>query len=335
LKDIAREAGISHGAVSLALRNSPEVSKETCQRVQRIAGEMGYQPNPLAAGLAQFKRDSKSAPIQAALAWFNFWPDPKALRSYSEFDHIWLGAVEAAEKYGYRLEEFCCQHLMPVSRLEEIMLARGINGILVPPGRIPPEMAGFHWEKFTVVRLSRTENELDFHTVMSHQSANAILAFDKVREKGYRRIGFVGRPFRPRRFGAGYHWAQSLAPEMPALPVLFMEEGKTSENQAALEVWLKKWKPDAIITECAELATMLEKAGVQVPEDIGVAALNVLDMPFDAGIYPNPEEIGRVGILAAMSFMYDQAKGIPPIQREVLIKGNWVEGKSLSGVEGT
>ena len=332
LKDIALAAGISHGAVSLALRNSPEVSKETRERVQRIAHEMGYQPNPLAAGLAQFKRDSKSIPIQAAMGWLNFWPNPKKLREYAEFEHYWRGATDAAEKHGYRLEEFCCKDLMPISRLEQILHARGINGILIPPGRIPPELADFPWEKFSVVRLSRPEKELSFHAVLSDQMANTLFAFEKTHEKGYQRIGLISRLYGTRFYTAGYLWAQAFVPENHRLPPLYLEDGKDEENQRAFAAWIEKEKPDAIITEWAQLTPMLQKLGLRVPEDIGVAALNVYDIPFGAGINPNPDEIGRVGVLAAISFINDQARGIPAVQREVLIKGNWVDGASLPGV---
>jgi len=93
-----------------------------------------------------------------------------------------------------------------------------------------------------------------------------------------------------------------------------------------------KPEPDAIITELAWLSPILKKFGLRVPDHIGVAALNILDIPFDAGIYSYPEEIGRVGVLAAISFINDQTLGMPPIRREVLIKGDWVDGESLPGV---
>ena len=77
-KDIARELGISHGSVSKALKNNPEIAPLTRERVQAVARKMGYHPNPMAAGLAEFKRNSRTIPVNAALAWINFWPDPKS-----------------------------------------------------------------------------------------------------------------------------------------------------------------------------------------------------------------------------------------------------------------
>ncbi len=52
-------------------------------------------------------------------------------------------------------------------------------------------------------------------------------------------------------------------------------------------------------------------------------------MPVDAGIDQNPEEIGRVTTLAAISLIHDSDLGIPEFIREILVRGKWVDGKSL------
>jgi len=51
IKDIAREAGVSHSTVSRALGDSPLVSAETKSRIQRLAREMGYSPDAQARSL--------------------------------------------------------------------------------------------------------------------------------------------------------------------------------------------------------------------------------------------------------------------------------------------
>jgi DNA-binding LacI/PurR family transcriptional regulator len=50
IKDIARIAGVHHTTVSLALRNSMALKKETKGKIQVIASEMGYRANLLAQG---------------------------------------------------------------------------------------------------------------------------------------------------------------------------------------------------------------------------------------------------------------------------------------------
>jgi LacI family transcriptional regulator len=51
LKDLAQQVGVSISTVSRALNNHPDISPEVTQKIQKLAGEMNYTPNPLAMGL--------------------------------------------------------------------------------------------------------------------------------------------------------------------------------------------------------------------------------------------------------------------------------------------
>lgn len=51
LKDLAQELGVSISTVSRALNNHPDISPEVTRKVQKLAAEMNYTPNPLAMGL--------------------------------------------------------------------------------------------------------------------------------------------------------------------------------------------------------------------------------------------------------------------------------------------
>ncbi len=53
MDEIAAKAGVSRGAVSLALRHSPKISAKTTEHVIRVAAEMGYRPNLNASRLAR------------------------------------------------------------------------------------------------------------------------------------------------------------------------------------------------------------------------------------------------------------------------------------------
>ncbi len=46
-----------------------------------------------------------------------------------------------------------------------------------------------------------------------------------------------------------------------------------------------------IVTESIFLAPLLQNVKRRGPADVAVAMLSVGDLPFDAGIYQNPEEI--------------------------------------------
>jgi DNA-binding LacI/PurR family transcriptional regulator len=329
LRDVARAAGVSVGTASMALRNDPRISEARGAKVRSAAQRLGYRPNPAAAALAHFKRASRVAPIQAALAWLNFWPDPRGLHQLREFDRYWLGAHAAAEKFGYRLEEIVGEPRLSAARLADILLARGIAGILLPPHQSPFRLADFPWDSFCIVRFGRSVETPAVHLVTADQVANTILAFREIRERGYERIGFIGSHSAHLLFDAGFLRVQQHIPPRQQIPPMMVNPTAPRASQAEIARWLKRHKPDAVFTDILETPDILRKCGYGIPGDIGVAVTSVLDATVDAGIYQNPEEIGRVGILLLLSLIHDNDRGIPAAHRETLIKGQWVDGASL------
>jgi LacI family transcriptional regulator len=324
--------GVTAMTVSRALRNQPSVSPALRDAIQKKASEMGYRPNPMLAALVHYRNARKKKPVRAALAWINAWADPKRLRSFREFDLYWKGAESAADKLGFRLDEFVVNEKTPLPRLEKILTTRNIQGIILPPsgqGSMPTPWDEFDWDRFSVIRISRSV-DMNFHLVTADQFNNTILAFEKIRALSYERIGFVGAPTTtPRQFGAGFLWAQTELPERLRLPPLFLESNDAAANVRPLSKWLKETRPDAILTEIKNLPHLLSSAGCRVPQDIGLAATTVLDCPISAGIHQNPEEIGRIAVLQLVSMMNENERGLPKIFRHILIEGEWVDGDTL------
>ena len=58
LRHIAKLAGVSPSAVSLALRDSPRISSATKQKVMRVAKETGYAPDAKIVDLMRHLRGS-------------------------------------------------------------------------------------------------------------------------------------------------------------------------------------------------------------------------------------------------------------------------------------
>jgi DNA-binding LacI/PurR family transcriptional regulator len=332
LSDVARKLNVSHTTVSRALRDSRQISKSLCQRVQRTAAEMGYRPDAMLTALAHYRRTSKAIPITAEIAWINHWPDPKQLRAVHEFELYWQGAVAEADRNGYRLEEFPLDEKMPPHRLEKILLARNVPGILIPPwwqGKYP-DWGNFRWEKFCVVCFGHTIHAPRVHLVTSDQFYYGGLAYENIRRNGYQRVGLVTTAAvgKKLRFVVGYQFAQSQDPASLRLPLLLFPGWPIEESQPQLIAWLKKTRPDAILTDQAPLRGMLARAGYRVPEDLGLAT-NSVDNNIDAGIYQNSDEIGKAAIQLLISLIHHNERGVPRVRREVLVEGKWVDGSTL------
>jgi len=329
MRDIAAKFGVSHATVSLALRNHPRISAKLREQIQHKALEMGYSPDPLLTVLSHYRHSRKASPVQAAIAWVNCWTHPKELRALRECDAYWRGASDCANKFGYHLEEFIVDKNMPLTRLAKIFITRNIKGIVIPPHRVDPGpgLEKFNFDHFSTVRLGRSVEQPELHVVTADQAANTAMAFKIIREKGYKRIGFVGAHHPARLFTAGFLHAQLDVPLAERLPLCLLtfpiEKNRALKDLAS---WIQAHKPEAIITESPEVPSLLTSAGYRVPEDIALAGTSIVDGNISAGIDQHSYEVGRVAMLMVISLINDFAQGIPPIFRQILVEGKWVDG---------
>ena len=330
LRDVAQRLKVSHTTVSRALHKDPRISAATRQRVLDMAREMGHRPDPLLSALSQYRHNKLTKCIKAALAWINQWPNPKQLRSFHEFDLYWSGAADEAERCGFRLEEFIVDERMTPARLEKIFLTRNIQGILIPPrGTIIQNWGDFDWGKFCVVRFGHSIASPRAHVVTSDQLTDGMLAFENIWNLGYRRIGLVTSGKMHTRFGAGYLFSQlKWCPDL-RLPALVLTQERGKQDQLLLKSWLKKNKPDALLTDVGELRGLLEAVQCRVPQDVGLAALSVLDGNADAGIDQNSKDIGKAAVQMLISLINHNEYGIPQVCRELLVEGQWINGSTL------
>jgi len=329
--DIAKHLKISQSAVSLALRNSPEVSPALCKRVQKSAEKMGYRPDPMLASLIQYRHDKRSHPIAAELAWINCWPNPKQLHSFRELDLYWQGATAEAERAGYRLEEFVVNAQLSPARLQQILTTRAIRGILIPPHSTNPDWKGFQWDHFCVIRFGLSLPTPKTHVITSDQYANAELAYLNIINLGYRCPGYVGNQGDPVywRFALGFLAREFRRDPTNVVPTLFLNKANRAESLKQLSIWIKKHRIDAIFSPASGMQQLLTDLGYRVPDDIGLATTSILDGNADTGINQNSEEIGKAAIQLLISLINHSEYGIPAVCREVLVEGTWVNGSTL------
>lgn len=335
LRDIAKQVGVSHVTISLGLRNDPRIPPERCKQIQRAAERLGYRPDPMLSSLAVYRQAKRVAVIRSTMAWFNQWAKPKELRSFLEFDAYWRGARESAERLGYRLDEFVLKPDMTGPRLQKILTTRNVRGILIPPHRDGLNLPDFDWSLFSIVRFGASVRAPRAHIVTSDQTKCATLAFTRMRERGYQRIGYVTSIRLEQNtegfFRAGYLSSQdSLVPPLPSpLTPLVLNEDASSADLPVLREWLNLASPDAIITSVSRVPRLLAEAGYKVPRDVAVATLSVLDGNVDSGIDQNSIEIGRVASSTLASLIHQNERGVPQTCRRILVEGTWVDGKSV------
>lgn len=298
---------------------------------------MGYIPDPHLAALANYRRTLGPAKFQSVIAWVNHWRQPEQLRKFGEFQKYWDGAAETAAKHGFKLEDFRWPLDCSPKRLERMLVARGVDGIMLPPHNEAPDWQDFDWSKFSVVRFGLSVEAPVSNLVTSDQYRAIVMAVTRMHQYGYKRIGFAVDFELDEHLGGnyygGYLWAQnklsidSPLPPFAASAALYRNTPEVESRN--LHRWLVRYRPDAILTTQVYLPGLLRKLGYRIPENIAVAGTSICDIPADAGIDQRSYDIGRIAMEMLIKQINIGERGIPENPCRILVESRWREGASI------
>src|ERR1051325_4692375 len=150
MQDIAERARVSRATVCLALRNDPRLLAATRERVQTIARELGYRPDPVMS--LHMARVQARKPVKevGTLGFITAFPTRLGWRNTSGlYLDYFEGASERAHQLGYRIEEIWSKEAgMTGKRLTSILHARNIRGLLIAPLPASHGHLSLDWSQF-------------------------------------------------------------------------------------------------------------------------------------------------------------------------------------------
>lgn len=147
LRTVARHAGLSLATVSYALREHPKIPPATRDLVAAAARELGYRPNPRVAGLMAHLRSARVRPLAERIAFVWVHASRRVTAENFYLRAVFQGAAARAERLGFVLEEFWTDDPgMTEQRLQEIIVARGITGVLLSPVLTPETSLALDWD---------------------------------------------------------------------------------------------------------------------------------------------------------------------------------------------
>lgn len=322
MKDVAKRAGVARSTVSMALRNDPSISLPTRQRIQRLAEEMGYRTNPMVSALMTGLRTGRKETRPITLAFVSTFPDEleKGMSSLGRYRN---GACTHARNLGYHIEHFrLSPPQMTAKRLNEVMRARGITGIVLAP--FPDRAAAsfqIDWEFFATVAIGHSLKSPQIHRVVHHHSHGLNLAFDTLYSRGYRRIGLIMTSLLDQR--VDHNWTAAFLVKRllhkEDFPMLISE----TWTEAIFRRWFEREKPDAIVSILPEVPVWLKNLGLRVPEDVGYATLDRCPEAPWPGVDQNSDHIAAAAVDLLVEQLYHNRYGIPETPKSVLIEGKW------------
>lgn len=181
LSDIAERLGLTKVSISKALRDHPDISANTKERVREAAEEMGYTPNRLARSLTT--NESGTIGVVVPKIDHNFFADAlggiNAVASANEYEII-LCVSDEEEKHERR-------HL-------RTLLALQVDGLLVSVSE-ETEMTDIYEQIFDesvpLVFFDRSHQQVDASRVLVDDETGAYQATEHAIQAGHKRIAHL------------------------------------------------------------------------------------------------------------------------------------------------
>lgn len=296
-------------------------------RIKAIAAKMGYRPNPLLSALGANLRQRRASEFTATLAYVARADAPEQRRR----EHF-AGGSEAAAAQGYRLEEFVVGDAgLSAERLNDVLLARNVQGVIIAPLPEPRGTIELRWSEFCGVSIELTLTEPLFDRVVHDNFAGMRTILQQCRARGYRRPGLVlteAGNTRTDGLNLGAYLLEQRSGGIDALEPLLIPAWSAD----AFAHWHREQRPDVVITSNVLTEPILgwcRSAGIAIGAELGLANVNALPDQTIAGVKQAWDAIGAIGVQLLIDKINRNDRGVPSLYRTILTPGTWIEGTTL------
>ncbi len=331
MREIAREAGVSVSAVSLALRNSPKVSQERRETILATARRLGYRPDPRLSELMEHLRTTRPrrGPSRIALLVPEVGGDSE-LAGYAMLSELVAGVREMADYAGFGVDTFFLgEPGMTPRRARGIVMARGIRGVVITPFR-----RGVAEVDLDVSGLCVATAGYSIVSPRLHRACpNYLQMMDELvaacRDAGRERVGLVMTYHEGgighKLFTSSFLFFQAhLRPE-ERIPIL----GEPDITPQKVREWMERHRPDVIISSGA-VYEMLRGLGLRIPEDIGFLNIDISEEPRSAaGADHRFRLVGRETLKLVVEMLNLNLAGPPEDPKVVLVDSHRRSGFTL------
>lgn len=330
IRELAKLAGVSKSTVAYALKNNPCISEGVRTRIQALAREHDYLPNPLVRAFAsEVRRGESVRNRQCSLAYLVSLKNGEPRTKSHAYERSLLeGARSKAIALGYNLEVLTWDPKnVPSSRFREILYARGIQGVFIGPGPRPNSEVPLDLNYATAISFGYTTTEPETHRIIP-DLLRALYDFGSTAmERQYQTLIFaIDRISDDRACNRWTSGAATLKEIHGTEKVILIRDD--FQNLTDRLVSAIRESPSPAIFGPPSLAPRLKSAGIAIPKECGFVSNDMDHQGLTAIIQPY-RSIGEMGI-SQLATMVERAEwGIPEFPVKRVVKCGWFEGASL------
>lgn len=332
LADVAREADVSYGTASQAMRGVGEVAAATAARVREVATRLGYQPNAAGALLAASRhgRAGRRKPLLLAIQAPNATSGDRAF-------------AEACAKLGYNAKTLRPAPGTDLAAWFRQLWQQGAEGLLILSSldEFRPDWSKIDLSRFALVKRGRILPDLPIHCVRMSSSLAVDLALRHIVDLGYKRIlaVFLETPSQlddDVRRGITLNYREKVRRQKVHIRVPNFHVPVWEHDQEAfleqLDREIADFRPDAVLAFPRALLRGLRERGHRVPEDFGFASTAMVTGTERDDISGCPaqadEQIRRAAYRLHQTLLAND-RGIPVQVNEHTMTPVWHPGNTL------
>ncbi|NQX45482.1 LacI family DNA-binding transcriptional regulator [Paenibacillus tritici] len=324
MEELARLAGVSKGAVSLALNGKPGVGQETRERILRLARESGYTGHSKGKG--------KTAAAEANATTLRFLVFTNAGLVHEEyyqqpfFRELIHHIEERCRMGGYRLMFSAIEEKHYEQGIRTIMEEPTSGVILLGTSLESSRIADIADKLPGLIVLDTCFDALPVHFVEINNYMGAYQAGTYLTGHGHRRIGYIASEERihnfeerQRGFMAAMAEAQVEIPRSSLLavpPTLFSSQGPLRDKLQHLKDSGQPF-PTAFFCECDYIAISTIKAlgelGFSIPEDVSVIGFDNINESLIVTPELTTVHVEKERMAAWAVDLFTSSLGVPPV----------------------
>ena len=297
LKQLAKELKVSISTVSKALRDSPEISSETIEKVKFLANKYNYRPNKIALSL----KSNRTLTIGVII--------PDILNRF--YSKVLNGIHDSADRHGYDVITINTKEsiIKEVDSLQ-IFSSGTVDGVIIAMSEETLNKNDYsHIKEFTmketpIVMFDRVTDKINCDKVIIDDFDAIYNEAKSLKDLGRKKIGFIStinelnvgkyraNGFRKASFDFFGKFDENL----------ILRISKNRDKHIEIEKFLKKNKPDAVISAdilCGVISINIAKnLNIEVPKELSVVGfgdktISEYSSPKLTTIYQHGTEIGN------------------------------------------
>lgn len=271
LKQIAKELDVSISTVSKSLRNSPEISEDTRQKVQAFAKLYNYKPNNIALSLKNRKTKTIGIIIPEIVHHF--------------FATVISGIEQVANEQGYNVIVCLSNESFDREVINMEMLANGsTDGFIMSLSKETQYKADYHHiteiinQGMPVVMFDRVTSDILCDKVIIDDKAAAYDAVQSLINAGRKRIALVTTVdyVSVGKLRTDGYTKALLDNDLPFDEQMILKVEDIENCEPKISKFIAEYSPDAVFAVNELFAVISIKAanklGVNVPADLSVIA---------------------------------------------------------------